>query len=271
MRPLATTTLLGCAILLAGHPLAAQADRATPAPTPTPSIANVASRYARAESFLGRNARTLVYGAEVEPQWMADGRFWYRNRTRAGMEFVLVDPVRGTRAAAFDHARLAAALSVAAETTFAPGILPFERIRLEDGGRTLRVLTTRDREWSCDLSAYRCAGPSAPTDLKPDEVASPDGRLVAFVREENSSSSSSTPNGERRPASSYRRVPWSPPPAAARCSTACGRTCSGRATDGTCTSPPSRAGIGSWSCSTPTRPPGARAACCARRAPRTWS
>ena len=50
-------------------------------------------------------------------------------RRAAAIEFVVVDPVRGTRERAFDHGRLAAALSVAAETTYVSATLPFERIR----------------------------------------------------------------------------------------------------------------------------------------------
>ncbi len=143
------------------------------------------SRYARAEALLGRNARTHVYGAEVTPTWMEGGRFWYRNRIRGGFEFIVVDPVRGARDRAFDHARLAAALSLAADTPVVATALPFERIRLGDSGRTLRVVMAGEREFTCDLSAYRCAGPAAPTTRQPDEALSPDGRWVAFVRDEN--------------------------------------------------------------------------------------
>ena len=145
----------------------------------------VTNRYARAEAMLGRNARTLVYGGEVAPVWIDGARFWYRNRIRGGFEFVLVDPVRGTRERAFDHGRLAAALSVAAETTYVSTALPFERIRFVDGGRQLRFLVGKEREWSCDLVSYTCTSTDTPTELHADEIASPDGRLVAFVRDEN--------------------------------------------------------------------------------------
>jgi dipeptidyl aminopeptidase/acylaminoacyl peptidase len=55
-----------------------------------------------------------LYKASISPQWLADGRFWYRNDLAGGeREFVLVDPGAGTRAAAFDHAAVAAALAKA--------------------------------------------------------------------------------------------------------------------------------------------------------------
>jgi len=55
------------------------------------------------------------------PAWLDDStRFWYRVKTSRGAEFVLVDPTRMTRHPVFDNGRLAAALSVAADTTFDP-------------------------------------------------------------------------------------------------------------------------------------------------------
>src|SRR5688500_18073852 len=67
--------------------------------------------YARAEKFMGHNTTPLVFRSGVRPTWMADERLWYRVTTPQGTEFVLVDPAKGTRVPAFDHAKLAAALS----------------------------------------------------------------------------------------------------------------------------------------------------------------
>ncbi|HMA38864.1 MAG TPA: hypothetical protein VKP10_02240, partial [Gemmatimonadales bacterium] len=75
-----------------------------------------ADDYARAERFLGYNTNPLVAGATVRPGWLAADRFWYLNTTADGVEYVLVDPARRTRAPAFDHARIAAALSRAADS-----------------------------------------------------------------------------------------------------------------------------------------------------------
>src|SRR5437660_1121098 len=57
-----------------------------------------------------------VYKTKVEPHWLSDRvRFWYRNDLPDNRrEFVLIDAEKGTRIPAFDHARLAAALSEAA-------------------------------------------------------------------------------------------------------------------------------------------------------------
>lgn len=56
-----------------------------------------AADYARAERFLRDNVAPLAFGVGLQPVWIAGDRFGYRNRTRTGTEFVLVDPSRGTR------------------------------------------------------------------------------------------------------------------------------------------------------------------------------
>ena len=55
--------------------------------------------YARAEKFMGYNTNPLVLRAGVRPTWLPGDRFWYRVATEKGDEFILVDPVRGTRGA----------------------------------------------------------------------------------------------------------------------------------------------------------------------------
>ena len=36
--------------------------------------------YQRAESFLSSNTSALVFHANVSPNWLDDGRMWYRNK-----------------------------------------------------------------------------------------------------------------------------------------------------------------------------------------------
>ncbi|HXG37686.1 MAG TPA: DPP IV N-terminal domain-containing protein, partial [Bacteroidota bacterium] len=56
-----------------------------------------AEDYARAEKFLPQNVSRLVVGGSVTPKWLPDERFWYRNETLNGVEYVLIDPVKRTR------------------------------------------------------------------------------------------------------------------------------------------------------------------------------
>ncbi len=155
-----------------------------------------AADYARAERFLGSAVSSLVFGTGVRPTWMDDGRFWYRNTIPAGSEFVLVDPSRGRRERAFDHERLAAALSNAAGEAYTAFNLPFNAFELEPDGRHLSVAVGR-RSFECDLQAYSCSEgpPSAGAERgegrlggaggRAPEVLSPDGTTAAFIRDFN--------------------------------------------------------------------------------------
>jgi dipeptidyl aminopeptidase/acylaminoacyl peptidase len=62
--------------------------------------------YAHAESMLGYSAEQLVDRAAVRPNWLPGDKFWYKVLTAQGSEFVLVDPVKGTRTAAADLQQL---------------------------------------------------------------------------------------------------------------------------------------------------------------------
>src|SRR5437879_995089 len=83
-----------------------------------------AADYARAEKWMGYNTNPLVFRAGVRPSWQGDDKFWYRVTTPEGSEFITVNTATGTKAPAFDRARLAAALSTAAGATFDAHRLP---------------------------------------------------------------------------------------------------------------------------------------------------
>ncbi|MEU0936332.1 DPP IV N-terminal domain-containing protein [Embleya sp. NPDC005971] len=139
--------------------------------------------YRRAEQLLPHNAARLVPGAKIRPNW-EDGtdRFWYRVDTAQGRRFVLVDPAVGRREAAFDHDRLAAALSSASGTAVDGTHLPFTSI--SRSGDTVEF-TAFDARWRYAPDDDRCTRIDPPEQTAPHERPSPDGTWVAFVRDHN--------------------------------------------------------------------------------------
>ncbi len=169
------------ALLLAlGPGLQAQVQESTNRPVVT------AADYARAERFLPGNAGRLVTGVPLGPvTWVGDGdRFWYRVRTADGERFILVDPGARTRSDAFDHGRLAAALSAAADTAYDPARMPFSAFEFIDGGSGIR-LDVGAAKWRCDLASYICTERDASAEFGPAELASPDGARALFTRDHN--------------------------------------------------------------------------------------
>jgi len=138
--------------------------------------------YSRAEKFMGYNTNPLVLHAAVRPTWLPDERFWYRVATENGNEFVLIDPARGTRNPAFDHAKVAAALSAASGTAYTAYRLPFQQFDFASSGRTISF-NIANRRWTCDLEADKCTGAERKTGAP--GTTSPDGKLTAFIRNYN--------------------------------------------------------------------------------------
>ncbi len=140
--------------------------------------------YLRAERFLTQNTNNLVYRASVNPVFTEGDRFRYRVRVPGGFEWIAVDPARGTRARAFDHAALAAALTRAASRSYEELTLPFTSYEEVDGGRALEF-QAEGRRWRCTLAPVRCEEATRPRTPPAAGVASPDGRWVAFRRDDN--------------------------------------------------------------------------------------
>ncbi len=156
-----------------------------------------ADDYARAERALGQTTAPLVYGAGVRPTFLPDDRFWYRVATPAGNEFILVDPAKGTRARAFDQARIAAGLTAAAGTTYTAMQLPFQTYEYApDGSIRVRV---GQRRFDCNVISGRCgatvddreaASPAVTPgrrggDGARPELRSPNGKRAAYIKDYN--------------------------------------------------------------------------------------
>ena len=151
--------------------------------------------YERAERFLSTNTGSLVYHANVSPNWLDDGRMWYRNTIADGAEFIIVDPKAKTRKHAFDHQRLADVLSNN-DTTYQAFGLPFRSFEFTKNGRAISF-DVKDKTYTCNLRNYGCTDKEnkkgAAADTSPmasfrrgrTQVLSPNGKLAAFIRDHN--------------------------------------------------------------------------------------
>ena len=140
--------------------------------------------YARAEKWMSYNTTPLVANAAVRATWLPDDWLWYRNQAATGTEFVLVDSARATRAPAFDHARVAAALSVAVGKTYEAGKLPFTQITWSADRQAFTAMAEGKR-WTCDVQGKQCAAAAPAPPMVPNSVMSPDGKHAAFIRDYN--------------------------------------------------------------------------------------
>ena len=141
-----------------------------------------ADDYSRAEQFLGYNTNRLVLHLAAQPTWVSDDRFWYRTTTENGTEFFQVDPATGTRTPAFDQAKLAAALSSAARSSYSAYRLPFNQFEFSSDRKSISF-NAGGSQWTCDVTGMRCDNKER--SQGPPFVLSPDGRRAASIRNYN--------------------------------------------------------------------------------------
>ena len=157
MKPL--PVLLSCSVwitLTCPSPLLSQGSRAD---------------YERANHFR-ETTRDKVLNERVRPHWLESGaRFWYRSERTDGHRYLIVNATDGAKRDAFDHAKLASALSGATGESIDASDLPMDSIEFgsDDAGavKTMRF-NAKDKGWKCDLETYevseseRSRAPRAP-------------------------------------------------------------------------------------------------------------
>jgi dipeptidyl aminopeptidase/acylaminoacyl peptidase len=135
------------------------------------------------------------------PQESSD-LFVYRKTVEGGHEFELVDAVAQTKSPAFDHTKLAEALSKASGENYKPATLPFDRFRFVSERSAIEFEADGAR-WRCDFATWTCTNqeslrpggdsgddygyddtPRAENDPKRTEP-SPDGQWLAYVQDYN--------------------------------------------------------------------------------------
>lgn len=152
----------------------------------------------------GRGRLQGVYKDRIIPHWFADNKcFWYRNELSGNTkEFIMVNAEQGTRRRAFDHQKLAEALSRAAGTEYRADQLPFNIIEFTDGDKAI-LFSAADKIWKYDLAtcqispsdakitttedppAFGHGGPGGRERGRGASAVSPDGKLTAFIKDKN--------------------------------------------------------------------------------------
>ncbi|HTD98941.1 MAG TPA: DPP IV N-terminal domain-containing protein [Mucilaginibacter sp.] len=153
--------------------------------------------YEHAESMLTYNTETLVNHGSVRPNWLPGDKFWYRALTAKGSEFILVDPAKKSRTAAFDQQKLAASLSTAIGKTYKADMLPFQSISFSADNKAV-IFHADGKQWKCDLTSYKLSadtGRESNADagvgrrqlrgMRGSSIFSPDGTKAAFIKDYN--------------------------------------------------------------------------------------
>lgn len=110
--------------------------------------------YERANN-LRTKFQNLAINIAERPSWIeGTSHFWYRKSVKGGNEFVLVDAETATKKPAFDHEKLAVALSAAANGKYTAVTLPFNSFTFVDKDERAIDFTAAGSTWRCELSDY---------------------------------------------------------------------------------------------------------------------
>jgi dipeptidyl aminopeptidase/acylaminoacyl peptidase len=151
--------------------------------------------YKNAESFLGYNTQRLIDGGSVRPNWFANDNFWYVRNTLSGKEFMVVDPLKKTRKAAFDHQKIADELSRSTGNHYGAKALPFESITFSDDKNYISF-SVEQKSWKYNIQSGKIESDNNGKIANVAKVASsvrrgakgvisPNGKYTAFIREYN--------------------------------------------------------------------------------------
>jgi len=156
-----------------------------------------AKDYEHAESFMSYNTEPFVDHGAVRPNWLPGDSFWYRDLNSQGSEFILVNPLKKTRSAAFDQSKLAAALSTATGKQYAALMLPFQTFNFTADGKSI-TFQANEKNWICDLASYQLSADTSRASASGRRgsrgtrggggnpaVLSPDGKKEAFIKDNN--------------------------------------------------------------------------------------
>ncbi|MSU62149.1 MAG: S9 family peptidase [Pedosphaera sp.] len=112
------------------------------------------SDYERAFN-LRKNTENKVHNLKLDVSWLTNSsHLWYRRELPSERsEFILVDTATGAKRPAFDHAKLATALTASSGKEARPDNLPISNLRFAEDIKSF-TFANEGKSWRCDASTY---------------------------------------------------------------------------------------------------------------------
>jgi dipeptidyl-peptidase 4 len=144
--------------------------------------------YARAEQKLPWHLDKLVFNAELKPNWLRAGKFWYLCQTRTGMTFMLIDAVNNTRSQLFDVVKLCEILTSQTGIKHDAKELEFDWLEYNEDTNVIKFAPRSNPEelaitWQCDLASYACTNLTEQGTTS--GIYSPNKKYLVFTKQHN--------------------------------------------------------------------------------------
>jgi hypothetical protein len=137
--------------------------------------------YQRAEKFLAVNTAPLVTGTISGQSWLNEDQLFYKRTTAEGWEFVIADLKSQEKKPAFNHSKMANALTSMAIKDVKTTNLNLSQVSLSADGQTL-TFNVESKRFSLNLTSYEIKKAES---RKRSDHLSPNGKLAAFIKDFN--------------------------------------------------------------------------------------
>lgn len=153
-----------------------------------PEAKKMMARYQCAQTLMqGLRTQRVVKNDNLLPHWIAQTNyFWYERTHKTGKEYRLVNAQTLVNKLAFDHTSLAGALSKAVNQKVNAQDLPITSVTISLSPLKI-VFTSFDRHWQFEADSETCRALEidAVETVPSNQVVSPNGKQIAFVRNNN--------------------------------------------------------------------------------------
>ncbi len=137
--------------------------------------------YEKAAAHMDRSLYGLVYNQVSESNFVGENYLVYNTTNKEGRKFILVDAITKTKTAAFEHQKLADALSKELNKELTAKDLPIYSVSFSEDLKELYFTASRQK-YVCTLDDYSLSKISAKTRRSGrNEHVSPNGKLAAYI------------------------------------------------------------------------------------------
>ena len=136
-----------------------------------------AQDYSNAERWMSYNTQPLVSGTVSGITYLPDGRVFYHQRTATGTVYRIADASKRTSVAAFDNAKLAAALGKASGSTVDANHLDISSFTPEAGGGF--AIEAQGETYHCNADGTTCKTEPPPQQTEEKPTAQPSAKSAS--------------------------------------------------------------------------------------------
>ncbi len=138
-------------------------------------------QYQQAERQLGKHTEKLVTGTLNKPSWTDNNQLTYSSNTEQGEQFFIFDVATKEKDLAFDHQKLATALSTSTKQEAKAEKLPFTSFELINNQTIL--IKIKDDLYQCNIERYSCN--QVKNTAKDNELVAPNGLHAVYIQDHN--------------------------------------------------------------------------------------